>query len=139
MNRTIKIIAIVFLVLGALAVIGGTAFGLAGRTMMMGSFPAADRQNMPPLRGGGNGLDRHDRTDGIQPIGRRGFFGNPLWLMGGGITFLIAGAVLLTFNKKISAAVEPVESNAIKTVKEELPAKTKKVSNTRKITKKKLS
>jgi hypothetical protein len=139
MNRTIKIIAMVFLVLGALAVIGGMVFGLAGRTMMRGSVPAIDRQNMPPLWGDGNGPDWRDRPDRIQPIGRRGLFGSPLWLMGGGITFLIAGAVLLIFNKKISAAVEPVESNGTKTMKEKLPAKAKKAPETRKITKKKLS
>jgi hypothetical protein len=132
MNKTIKIIAIVFLVLGALALIGGAVYGLAGRRMMSGNIPAMDRQNMPSFKGGGNGWDGRGQSDGMPPFGRRGFFGFPLWMAGGGLTFLIAGAVLLIFNKKFASSVETPAAPVKEPAKKAASAKASQLADSKK-------
>jgi hypothetical protein len=105
MYKTIKIIAIVLLVLGVVSALSGVASAVIGRQLMGHGIPALAQPNLPHFRGG-------DRLmmDGYR--GGRGFnfLGLPFWLIGGGLTLLIAGAVLLIFNRKITAAVEPVEN-----------------------------
>ena len=124
MNKTIKIIAIVFLVLGILAIIGGVGFGLMGRNLIGQGLAAPNQQNLPQFRGGNPGL-----TAGRNgPVGFRGgrllgLLGIPLFMAAGGLTFLIAGIVLLVFNKRITAAAEPVA-----TTKEKVTAKSSAAS-----------
>lgn len=103
MNKTIKTIAIVFLILGALALIGGAVYGWIGRPGSARAMPTQNRQNLPQP---GNGWDSRVQRDGMRFFTRQGLFGLPLWLMGGGLTFLIAGTVLMIFNKKITSAVD---------------------------------
>ena len=132
MNKTIKIIAIILLVLGALAVVGGVGFSLVSRNLMGQGMTALNPQNLPQWRGGDRPM-----MEGFR--GGRGFasFRLPVWLMGGGLTFLIAGVVLLIFNRRISTAVEPDVK-----VKSNRPARTaetakEKASVTKKSSKKK--
>lgn len=103
MNKTIRTIAIVFLILGALALIGGAVYGWIGRPGLVRAIPPQNWQNLPQP---GNGWDSRGQLDGRQPFSRQGLFSLPLWLMGGGLTFLIAGAVLMIFNKKIVSAMD---------------------------------
>jgi hypothetical protein len=108
MNKTIKIIAIVLLVLGALAIIGGVVFGLVGRNLMGRGLAAVDQQNNPQFRGGDQGMmDGRNVLGGFRGGRLMGLLGIPLCLGAGGLTFLIAGIVLLVFNKRITAAAEP--------------------------------
>ena len=111
MNKTIRTIAIVFLIVGALALIGGAIYGLAGKPGLGRGMPAADQQNFPQP-----GSERGSRAqrDGMQFFTRQGSFGLPLCLMGGGLTFLIAGAVLMIFNKKITSSIEVKEDKVEK-------------------------
>ncbi len=123
MNKTIRTIAIVFLILGALALIGG-AYGWFGRPGSARAMPPQNWQNLPQP---GNGLDNQGQRDGRQPFPRQGLFSLPIWLMGSGLTFIIAGTVLVIFNKKITIAVDATPE------KEEKKAATpKKVAQSKK-------
>lgn len=95
MNKTIRTIAIVFLILGALALIGGAVYGWIGRP---GSARAMLPQNWQNIPQSGNGWDSRGQRDGMRPYPRQGLFSLPLWFMGGGLTFFIVGAVLMIFN-----------------------------------------
>lgn len=109
MNKTIKTIAIVFLILGALALIGGAVYGWIGRPASARAMPPQNWQNLPQP---GNGWDSRGQRDGSQPFSRQGLFSLPLWLMGSGLTFIIAGAVLMLFNKKIVSAMDKTPQKA---------------------------
>jgi hypothetical protein len=133
MNKTIKTIAIVFLIFGALALVGGAVFGLAGRPGLAGSIPPQNRQNLPQP---GSGWENRGQRDGMLPFSRHGFFSLPIWLMGGGLTFLIAGMVLAIFNHKFSNVVDGAEKKVEKSAPStKKPAQTKKSANKKTIRK----
>jgi hypothetical protein len=130
MNKTIKIIAIVLLVLGALAIIGGVGFGLIGRNLIGRGLAAVNPQNSPQFNGGDRWMMAGRNILGGFRGGRLlGLLGIPLGLVAGGLTLLVAGIVLLVFNKRITAAAEPaatvkekVAAQSSVTAKEKAPA-----------------
>lgn len=136
MNKTIKTIAIVFLVLGGLAAIGGAALGFGNRLMMRPNQLNNGQQNMPMQPYGRFGTNGREMMSGRVFFLHRGFFGSPGWLIGSGLTFLIAGAVLLIFNRKISDNLEPDKEGSDKPAKK-ASAPVKKAAETRKTTSKK--
>ena len=108
MNKTIKIIAIVLLVLGALAVVGGVCSAIIGRQFMTRGMPALNQPINPHIRGGDRPMkDGRNLPDGFRGGRGFGFLRLPFWLIGGGLTLLVAGIVLLIFNQRIAAAAEP--------------------------------
>jgi hypothetical protein len=130
MNKTIKIIGIVLLVLGALAVVGGVVSSVFGR-QMMGRGPAAlNSQNLPGDKGGERPMmDGRNLPDGFRGGRGFGFLSLPFWLISGGLTLLVAGTVLMIFNRRIAAAADPVVISKDKSpvkpaavVKEKAPA-----------------
>ena len=137
MNKTIKIIGIVLLVLGALAIIGGVVFGLVGRNLMGQGFAAPNQQNLPQFRNGDRGMiPGRDGLDGFRGGRLMGLLGIPLCLMAGGLTFLIAGMVLLVFNKRITAAAEPAVVTKEKVTTKSSVASKEKAPAAKKSTKK---
>jgi hypothetical protein len=140
MNKTIKIIGIVLLVLGILAIIGGVGFGLVGRNLMGRELVALNQQNFPQFKGGDRGMmDGRNGLDGFRGGRMLGLLGIPLCLVGGGLTFLIAGIVLLIFNKRITAAAEPTATVKGKIAAQSSAAAKEKVVAVKKSTKKKAS
>ncbi len=63
-------------------------------------------------------MDGRNLPDGFRGGRGFGFFSLPFWLIGGGLTLLVAGIVLLIFNRRIAAAAEPAAIT-----KEKAPAK----------------
>ncbi len=124
MNKTIRTIAIVFLILGALALIGGALFGWVGRPGAARLMSSRNWQNPPQP---GSGWDSRGQRGSMLPFPQRGLFSLPLWLMGGGLTFLVAGATLMIFNKKIAKAVDVTQEKA-----EKIESTPKKAVSTRK-------
>ena len=53
-------------------------------------------------------MDGRNLPDGFRGGRGFGFLRLPFWLIGGGLTILVAGTVLLIFNRRIAAAAEPV-------------------------------
>ena len=113
MNKTIRTIAIVFLILGALALIGGTLFRWAGKSVAARDMFLRNWQNLPQP---GSGWESRGLREGILPFPHRGFYSLPFWLMGSGLTFLIAGAILMIFNKKIMNAIDGTPQKAEKII-----------------------
>lgn len=108
MNKTIKIIAIVLLVLGTLAMVGGVGFSVIGKILMGRGMAALNPQNLPQFRGGERlMMDGRNLPGGFRGGRGFGFFRLPFWLIGGGLTLLVAGIVLLIFNRRIAATAEP--------------------------------
>jgi hypothetical protein len=138
MNKTIKIIGIVLLVLGALAIIGGVGFGLAGRNLLGRGLVAVDQQNLPQFRGGDRGMmDGRNVLGGFRGGQMIGLLAIPLCLGAGGLTFLIAGIVLLVFRKRITAAAEPAAIVKGKVAAQSTAAVREKAPAVKKTTKKK--
>jgi hypothetical protein len=134
MNKTLKIITIVFLVLGALAVVGGVAIGVMSRNLMGRGIAALNLPNNPHYQGGNQPMLDGRNLPGMFRGGRGfGFLGLPLILIGGGLTFLVAGAALLIFKRRILAASEPAEAAREKSgvksaaVKEKAPSARKNI------------
>jgi hypothetical protein len=118
MNKTMKIIAIVLLVMGALALVGGVLFGLIGRNLIGRGMVALNPQNFPQMRGGNQPMMGGRNLPGGFRSGRGfGFFSLPFWLIGGGLALLIAGVVLLIFNRRKVVVAEPAVAS-----KEKAPA-----------------
>ena len=108
MNKTIKIIAIVLLALGALAVVGGVCSAVIGRQLMGRGMAALNQPNLPNFKGGNRPMmDRRNLPDGFRGGRGFGFFRLPFWLIGGGLTLLVAGVVLMIFNRRKAVAAEP--------------------------------
>ena len=108
MNKTIKIIAIVLLVLGALAVVGDVCSAVFGRQMIGRGTAALNPLNNTGAWGGDRSMmDGRNLPDGFRGGRGFGFFSLPFWAIGGGLTLLVAGIVLLIFNRRITAVVEP--------------------------------
>jgi len=119
MNKTIKIIAIVLLVVGALAVVGGVCFAVVGRQLLGRGASALSLPNNPNFKGGNRPMMNDQNWSNGFRWGRGfGFFSLPFWFIGGGLTFLVAGVVLMIFKRRITASVEP---DAV--IKEKAPAK----------------
>ena len=119
MNKTIKIIAIVLLALGALAVVGGVCSAVISRQLTGRGMPALNQPNNPHFKGGDRPMkDGRNHPDGFRDGRGFGFFRLPFWLIGGGLTLLVAGVVLLIFNRRITAAAETAAIT-----KEKAPAK----------------
>jgi hypothetical protein len=138
MNKTIKIIGIVLLVLGALAIIGGVGVGLVGRNLMGRELAALNQQNNPQFRGADRGMmDGRYGLENYRGGRMMGLLGVPLCLAAGGLTFLIAGIVLLVLNKRITAAAESVPAAKGKKAIQKPVAAKEKVSVVKKSTKKK--
>jgi hypothetical protein len=138
MNKTIKIIGIVLLVLGALAIIGGVGFGLVGRNLMGRGLAAVDQHNLPQFRGYDGGMmDGRNVLGGFRSGRMMGLLAIPLCLVAGGLTFLIAGIVLLVFNKRITAAAEPTATIKGKVAARSSVAAKEKAPVVKKTTKKK--
>jgi len=124
MNKTIKIIAIVMLVLGALAVVGGVLFAVVGRQLIGRGIAALNQPNNPNFRGGNRPMmNGRNLPNGFRWGRGFGFFSLPFWLIGGGLTFLVAGVVLMIFKGRITSAVEPAAIT-----KEKAPAKSNSVA-----------
>ncbi len=138
MNKTIKVIGIVLLVLGALAIIGGVGFVLAGRNLVWRELAAVNQQDYPQFRGGDRGMMDGRNILGAFRGGRMmGLLGIPFGLVAGGLTFLIAGIVLLVFNKRITAAAEPAATVKEKVAAQSFAAAKEKAPAVKKTTKKK--
>ena len=106
MNKTIKIIVIVFLVLGSLAIIGGVASAVIGRQLVAQGMVALNQPNNPQFRGGDRPMmNGRNLAAGFRGGRGFGFFRLPFWLIGGGLTLLVAGVMLMIFNRRIAAAV----------------------------------
>jgi hypothetical protein len=117
MNKTIKIIGIVLLALGVLAIVGGVGSTVISRHLIGQGMPALNQPNNPHFRGGERSMmEGRNLPDDFRGIRGFGFFRLPLCLFGGGLTLLVAGTVLLIFNRKIAAAVEPVDKQKEKTI-----------------------
>lgn len=52
-------------------------------------------------------MDGRNLPDGFRGGRGFGFFSRPFWLISGGLTLLVAGLVLLIFNRRIAATAEP--------------------------------
>ena len=118
MNKTIKIIAIVLLALGALALVGGVCSAVVSRYLIGRGMLALNQPNNPHFRGGDRPMmDGHNLPDGLHGGHGFGFFGLPFCLIGGGLTLLVAGVVLLIYNRRKAGTVEPAA-----VVKEKAPA-----------------
>ena len=125
MNKTIKIIAIVLLALGVLAIIGGVGSAVISRHLIGRGMPALSQPNNPHFKGGERWMmDGRNLSDGFRGIRGFGFLGLPLCLFSGGLSLLVAGVVLLIFNRRITAAVEPAAKP-----KEKAPVKLAAVAN----------
>jgi hypothetical protein len=136
MNKTIRTIAIVFLVLGGLAAIAGAVIGITRGRMMTQLPPVSGQQRLPQPRGTWQPMDGRNRGDQRVFVFHRGFLRAPGWLIASGLTFLIAGAVLMIFNRRISLSVEPSKDTVEKEGKKQT-APIKKTAEPRKAAPKK--
>jgi len=141
MNKTIKIIAIVLLALGALAIVGGVCSAVISRQLMGRGMASLNPQNLPQTRGGNRPMmGGRNLPDGFRWRRGFGFFSLPFWLIGGGLTFLVGGVVLMIFNRRKAAPVEPAIITKEKaSAKPSAVAKEKAPAAAKKSTKKKPS
>jgi hypothetical protein len=113
MNKTVKIISIVLIVLGALALTAGIAVGVLGRHLITTGVGVINKGNLPQVRPGTRSMQNGETLpQGF--LGRRswGFLGSlmilPFLFGGGGVLLIVVGVVLLIVNRKKTGDEESV-------------------------------